>query len=330
MDFQDLALNAGIHFNTGYQPAALTESVRRALANDSALITAPNSGVLSVLTTYVDPRVIDVVVAPMRMAETFGETKKGTWVDDFLTFPIAESTGEVSSYGDFNNNGMTGTNLNWETRQPYHYQAIMEIGDRELERAGAGRVDLVSRKQISNALALNKFQNKSYLYGIDGLMNYGLLNDPTLLADLPLTDWTLKDGLGIYDDILNLYTQLIEQTSGLVDAGTRVKLLLSPSDEARLHSTNMYNMNTYDHLLKNFKNWTIHSIPEYETAAGGKIQLVVDEYEGVPTVDLSFTEKMRAHRVEYLTSAWRQKRSQGTNGAIIYRPLFISNGLIAR
>ena len=57
------------------------------------------------------------------------------------------------------------------------------------------------------------------------------------------------------------------------------------------------------------------------------VQLVVDEYEGQTTVELGFTEKMRVHPLIQMLSGYEQKRSQGTLGAIIYRPLFIASML---
>lgn len=73
---------------------------------------------------------------------------------------------------------MSDANVNYPSRQPYHYQTLIRVGERELAIAGAARLDWSSRKQISAALTLNKFQNKSYIFGIAGLENYGMLNDP--------------------------------------------------------------------------------------------------------------------------------------------------------
>lgn len=332
MDLRDLQQNAGIVFATGHTPTVLTDAVRAQIAMDAApLMTSPNAGILSMFTTYVDPRVIEVMVEPMKAGQIFGETKKGTWVDDTLQFPIAESTGEVSSYGDFSENGMSGTNVNWEERQPYYYQTIVELGEREVERAGAAKLDWVSRKQISAALALNKFQNKTYFNGVAGLKNYGLLNDPSLLPAVPLTSWELKDGYQVYTDIAStVYGQLMEQTQGLVDRNERMILLMSPQLEVNMaKTTEFFAANVGDQLKKNFPNMRIETAPEMSTAAGEAVKLIVESYEGIDTVEPTFTEKMRVHPMVLGLSSWRQKRSQGTVGTIIYRPLMIANALVA-
>lgn len=330
LNFHALAHDAGIIFGTGQAPRQLDAAVRRAIAQDADLLTDPNAGILSMFTTYVDPRVIEVAVEPMKAAQIFGETKKGSWIDTNLQFPIAESTGEVSSYDDFSNNGMAGTNVNWEDRQPYHYQTIVEVGEREVERAGAAKLDWVARKQIAAALVLNKFQNKSYFYGIDGLKNYGLLNDPSLSPSLPGGAWDSLPAEDVFASIQGaLYGRLISQTQGLVDRDTRMKLILSPTNEVNLLKTNQYNVNVVDQLKKNFPNLDIETAPEMSTPAGELVYLVVEEYEGVRTIEPTFTEKMRVHPMVLNLSSWKQKRSQGTVGTIIYRPLMVASLLLS-
>lgn len=337
MNLHDLQQNAGIVFATGYAPNVLSVQERarlegelRSIAMDAApLLTAPNAGILSMFTTYVDPRVIETLVEPMKAAQIFGETKKGSWTDDFLQFPIAESTGETSSYDDFSENGMSGTNVNWETRDTYYYQTIIELGDREVARAGAAKLDWVARKQISAALTLNKFQNKTYFYGVAGLRNYGILNDPSLLASITLPTWVGGDGQVVYDGLAQVYGQLVSQTAGLVDRNSEMIWLMSPQAEAALTRTNMYNVNVSDQLKKNFPNSEVQTAPEMSTDAGEVIKLIVKNYEGVDTVEPTFTEKMRVHPMVLGLSSWRQKRSQGTVGTIIYRPIFVASALVA-
>ncbi|NJJ92906.1 hypothetical protein [Proteus mirabilis] len=329
LNFNALEQRAGIVFATGYNPQALTPLAKQ-MAMDSELVTTPNAGVLSLFTTYVDPKLIETLVTPMRMAEIFGETKKGDWTTQTAHFPVIESTGETSSYGDYSNNGQAGVNVNWPMRQPYHYQTIIRLGEKEMAMAGAAKIDWSSRKQIAAALTLNKFQNKSYIYGIDGLQNYGILNDPDSLPNVTSTPWGAMDGQGVYDSIQGkLYSELIKQTNGHVEASTPMVLLLSPKNEVNLHKTNQYNVNVYDQLNKNFPNLEIRSIPEFSTDAGEIVKLIVREYEGQETLDLSFTEKMRVHAMIPELSSWKQKRSQGTFGCIIYRPMFIASMLVS-
>ena len=159
------------------------------------------------------------------------------------------------------------------------------------------------------------------------MQNYGLINDPRLLPSIVDSSWEGMDGQEVYDSIQRLFAQLIKQTDGLVDLETPMTMLLSPNASVQLTKTNTYNVNVTDQVNKNFPNLKIVTIPEYKTEAGELVQLIVDEYEGQPTVELGFTEKMRVHPLIQMSSGYEQKRSQGTLGAIIYRPLFIASML---
>ena len=330
LNFDALAQRAGVIF-MGQNPVELDARTRSQIAMDAAspLVTAANGAVPAMFTTYVDPKVIEVLVEPMKMAQAFSEVKKGEWTSNSVIFPVVESVGETSSYGDFNENGLSDVNANWPSRQPYHYQNIIRVGEKEMALAGTAGLDWASRKQISSVLTLNKFQNKSYIYGIAGLQNYGMLNDPQLLPSITDSGWAAKDGQGIYDSCQKLFVQLVKQTGGLVDRDASMTLIMSPGMDSETTKTNQYNVNVNDQLKKNFPNMRIVTVPEYKTDAGEMVQLVVDSYEGQATVELSFTEKLRAHALIQELSGFKQKRSQGTNGAIIYRPLFIASMLVS-
>lgn len=178
-----------------YLPPEYAADYGLAMDAQPALVTAANSGIPAYFTNYVEPELIRVLVTPMKGAQILGETKKGDWTTLSAQFPIAESVGEVSSYGDYNNNGVVSANVNWVPRQSYHFQTFTVWGERELEMYGAARIGWAAELNVASALTLNKFQNKSYFYGIAGLANYGLLNDPSLSApitpDIPAREQTL-------------------------------------------------------------------------------------------------------------------------------------------
>ena len=120
---------------TGLAADAAPWRANFALAADAqpGLITAPNAGIPAYLVNLLDPEVVRILVTPMKAAEIFGETKKGDWTTLTTQFPVVEATGEVSSYGDYSNNGASGANVNWVPRQSYHFQTISQWGERELD-----------------------------------------------------------------------------------------------------------------------------------------------------------------------------------------------------
>ena len=331
MNFDALARKAGVIFDTGESVQELTPQFKAKVAMDaqSVSITNPSAGVPSLFTTYVDPKVIETLLTPTPLAEAFGEVKKGSWTDQTIMFALAESNGEVASYGDFSENGMADTNVNYPERNPYHYQSIIRIGDREAEIATKANLNWAERKQIASVTALNRFQNLSYIFGVTGLKNYGLINDPSLLPSTTATAWGVKDAAAIFTDIQKLYALLVSQSQGLVTLTTQMTMILSPQMQANFTKTNQYNVNVSDQLTKNFPNLKFVVVPEYATAAGQQIQLIADSYDGQPTVELSFTEKMRVFPLFRRHSGYDQKRMQGTNGAIVYRPLLIAGMLVA-
>lgn len=304
-----------------------------------ALSTDPNSAVPSMLTTFIDPQVFKVLFAPNMAAQIFGEERKGDWLMDTAMFPVVEHVGEVSSYGDYTGNGMVGVNTNWPQRQAYLFQTVQDYGERELERAGLARINYVSELNISAATLLNKFTNVTYFFGVKGLQNYGLLNDPNLTAALTPatkaaggTGWFNSSGQPnataneVYNDILTLYGQLVTQNGGLVDQKSQLVLAMSPSSAVALSFTNSFNVNVMDLLKKNFPSMRIESAVQYGAltssnpqglAAGNEMQMFAESVEGQDVGYCAFNEKMRAHPIVRDLSSFRQKITAGTWGAII-------------
>lgn len=339
---QALMQQAGVHFMGAPNVDFQADGIALRMANDGfacdaqpALVTTSNSGIPAFLSTYIDPKLIDVLVSPMKAAEIVGdEVKKGDWTTETAMFPVVESTGVTSAYGDYSESGNAGVNSNFPQRQSFHYQVMTQWGERELERAGLARIDWANRVNIASALTLNKYQNKTYFFGVSGLQNYGLLNDPSLSAAISPTTktaggtgWTNATALEVLADIQKLYKQLQSQANGLVELDTAMTLAMSPASEVALTKTTEFNVNVSDILKKNFPNLTVKTAPEYTTDSGELVQLIVDEVEGQRTASCGFTEKMRAHPIVVQSSSFKQKKSQGTWGTVIFRPFLIAQML---
>ena len=324
--FNQLERDAGIVFMGGGKKL-MDDKIAAALAMDAqpGLTTVGNSGIPAWMLNYVDPQLIEIILQPTKAAEVFGEMKKGDWTTETATFMTVEPTGEVSSYGDYNNNGVSGVNVNFPQRQSYHYQVFTRWGEREVARAGEAKIDYVARVNEASVNALNRFQNKTYLLGVKGLQNYGVLNDPSLPASTAAAKtWANSTGEEVYESIRKLFQTLLKQTGSKIDMNTPLLLVCSPTASVDLTKTNQYNVNVIDQLKKNFPNLRVETIPEYSAASGEAVQLIVEELDGQRTLDCAFTEKMRAHNMVLEASSIKQKKSQGTWGAIIYRPFCIA------
>lgn len=330
-----LAATKGVHFHDREmnvigldQMNWIPRTVGMELALDAQpqLVTVANAGIPGFLTNWVDPKLIEVLVSPMNAEKVYGVEKKGDWTTSDVYFSVIESQGEVASYGDFSSNGSVEVNSNFPQRQCYHYQTFTQWGELEMAKAALAKIDQASRLNIASVLILNKFQNASYFFGISGLQIYGGLNDPTLYAPIASTaDWSLEATTGdvVYDDIRRLFQQAQSQANGTIDQKMSMVLGMSPTNEVNLAKTNQYGINVHALLKLNFPNLRIENAVEFSTQAGELVQLIVENVEGQETATCSFTEKMRAHAVVQDTSSWKQKKSQGTSGTVIFRSFLI-------
>lgn len=324
--------NSQMGMDAANQLLALDAAPPNAL--QAGMVTSANAGVPAYLTNYLDPELMRVLTSPTKAAEIFGEQKKGDWTTLTATFPVIESAGEVSTYGDYATDGSSGANMNYESRQSYHFQTITRWGDRELEMAGLAKVDWAAEQNTASAIAVNKFFNKSYFYGVAGLDSYGWLNEPSLPAPIvPVTKtaggttWAKGTGLEIWTDIQNLYKQLQLQLGGNIDMESKMTMVLSPLVQTTLLTpmSNVYGSGTVEEYVKKaFPNLTVKTAVEYSTASGELVQLFVDQVQGQKLGYCAFTEKFRAHSIVRDTSATMQKKSAGTWGAILKLPAGIA------
>lgn len=326
----------GIHFPDGsvLQLNGVAKNLAYAMDAQPALVTTSSSGIPAFLSTGVDPKIIEVLYSPMRAAEICGgEEKFGDWVTSTWMFPVIENTGETTAYGDHNESGTSGANVNFVQRQSFHFQTNTSWGMQELDRMGLAKIDYANRLNVASVLALNKFQNKSYFFGIAGLQNYGLLNSPALSTPIsPAAKayggvlWSNANTTAneVLEDVRALFAKLQLQAGGMVSLDSTMTLALSPNAEVALTKTNIYNVNVADLLKKNFPNMVVKSAPEYATAGGELVQLIVTEMEGQRTATCGFTDKLRTFPVIIGSSNFKQKKSMGTWGTIIARPFLIA------
>jgi hypothetical protein len=303
-----------------------------------ALSTTPNSGIPAFLSYFFYPDVYKILFSPLQAEEIIGTARKiGDWTSTTSIFSLTEWAGQVSSYGDYANNTLTSMNATFPERQAYHYQTIVEVGEREEAMLALAKINLMAQKREAAARALNQFQNLSYFFGISGLQNYGFLNDPSLSSALqpgPKAYGSASHGpwitsgvitatpSEIYTDCLSMSIQLQAQVNGLitVDNMSAMTLAMHPTSATAFRQANIYGVTAEKLMKENFPNIKIETAVQYYSAAGYSVQLIVRELEGQESAMLAFTEKMRAHRMIYDLSSQRQKTSQGTWGSVVRFP----------
>ena len=313
------------------------------------MITDPNSALPALLTTTIDPEVIRAIFSPLSFGEILGERKAGDWVEDTRVFPVVESTGEVSSYGDYNNNGRAGVNFNYPQFQSYLFQTIVKYGEREIDRVGLMKLNLVSELNMASSDLLNRYQNLSYAFGTAGLQNYGLLNNPYLSAFLTPATKTAggtawfngntpnATANEVYNDVLALVNKLVAQTNGALDTKSPMTLIMSPQSEIAMTFTNSFGVSVADLMKKGYPNIKIKTTPQHGqqtttnpqgySAAGNVLQLVADKVGGQQVAYCAYNEKLRQHKLIPELSAFSQKQTSGTWGTIIRMPVGIAGML---
>ena len=346
-DFAAIEQDWGISFSGAMDWLKPEYKADYTLAMDAqpGLVTTANSGVPAFLTTFIDPDILRILTAKNAAAEIFGEVRKGSFVDQVAMFPVVEHTGEVSSYGDFSADGRSNANMNFPQRENYLYQTVIEYGDLEAERAGLAKIGWASELKNSAIVTLNKYQNYTYFYGVAGLQNYGLLNDPSLSAPIAPgpkaaggVTWlngTIANATAneIYEDIQSLVFQLIAQSAGNITQDSEMVLALSPKSRGALTATNTFNVNVEDLLKKNFPNLTVKSAIQYGASSSQNpqgnsayelVQLIATKVEGQDSGFCAFSEKLRAGRIIPSDSSFRQKFTQGSWGAVVKQPFAIA------
>ena len=329
--------------------ANLRRALTVAMDAQAPLTTTPNNGIPGFLTWAIYPEILKILYSPLEFADIVGDERKiGTWTSTTEGFPIVERGGEVTSYDDYGNSGMATMNAEWDWRQSYHYQGFMEVGEREEAMLAEGKINAVAEKRESLVWNQAQFQNSSYAYGVANLQCYGVINDPNLPAAIQPGPkaynsqahgpWRTNGVVTatqneIFTDVQTLYGQLESQAAGNVqlkfNPSTPMVFACDPGTQIALTQPNApYNSTSAWDLIKGtFPNMEFKTAVQYSTAAGNFAQLIATKVQNQQSTFVAFTEKMRAHRVVFESSAWKQKYSGGTWGAINRQPFAFASML---
>jgi hypothetical protein len=331
---------------TQFVPDGWGEDIGLAMDAQPGLVTVTNSGIPAFLTTMIDPQIYEILFSPLEAKNIFDEVQKGDWTLNSVMFPTIEHTGETSAYGDYSNNGSVNANTNFPSRQPFLFQTILQYGDRELDVAGAAKINWLNELNGAAAWAINRYQNQTYFFGVQGLQNYGFLNDPNLTAALVPSpkafgnnQWVTNNVITatpneIFLDIQSLVIQLIQQSGGNINMKSNFVLALSPTSEFAITATNSFDVNVTDLISKNIPNLKIVSAIQYGVQStsnpqgvvgGNYAQMICTDVRGQKTGYVAYNVKMRAGRLIPDLSSYKQKMVGGTLGAIIRQPFAIAS-----
>jgi hypothetical protein len=330
--------NYEAHGITGFPRRFLEDAdIQRIIAKDAALTTTSNQGVPAWMTLYTHPDVIKILVQKRAAEQIFSPSRTGSYGDKTAQFPIVEYTGDVAPYADYSAEGRSGYNVNYPKREAFYFQNYSEWGDMEMAVMSKGRIQAAAEKQAAAALAIKIAHNRIWFYGVAGLDNFGILNDPNLSTPITPTTgtagdtWDEKTTKEIYADVLSLFTKLNQQAgANLRDGWTMAdKLILCISNlvAPALHKATDFNISALDMIKKSFPAIELVTAPEYSTKGGELVQLIAPEVFGQSTGLLGYTELMKIHGVVRRESSFREKNSASNFGAVILQPFAVAQML---
>lgn len=304
------------------------------ILQDAALITQANSTVPAELLAYIDPTVIEIMTAPRNARELYSEEKRGDWTTPYFKWRADEITGNTAAYSDFGQFGVAGVNNEWHTREQYRFQTIIQYGDLEQDMASQVKINLAAAKQRAAATTIDIDANKFYLLGVSGKEIYGVLNDPNLPAAVSpnsvggVTLWSGKDAIARYNDVIKLFTTLVNQLNGLVDEKSKLKIVTSPGTRSLLAAPTALGLTTMKMLEDYFPNAEFVSLPQlgaaYAPSASETLMIIAPEVLGNQTGLLGFGEKIRMGRIVPDLSSFAQKVTGTTYGGVIRVPAAVA------
>ena len=317
-----------------------TNFAKTKMAMDSALQTTPNISYPASLFQYIDPQIIEVLFGVTNANKLAPEVKQGSWEQEFYNFVVEERIADVTAYSDRTENVTTDVNYEYNVRELARFQTVVQFGDLEIDKANTAKIALQSRKQLAGADIIARKQNQFYLYGVSGLQNYGVLNEPNLNASIsPITigantTWSAKttadpDNAGniVYNDILKLWGELSSKNGGHISQSERIILAVSNSVVSYLSMPNQFGLTAEKILKDNFPNIEIVQLPELSTNAGEEIKMIVPSLYGIDTMNTAYADKLRVGRIIQTVSGQKMKFTGTSWGCILKRASLVATML---
>ena len=300
------------------------------------LVTESNAGVPVELLTNFSNTVIEIRTEPRNATKVFSETVVGDWTLEHDKYREEELNGTVAPYSDFGNAGVSDINTNWIANDFYRYQTLIRYGELEAAKSTAAKFDLIGGKQRSGANTLAVFANRSYLYGIQNLQIFGILNHPMYNPVINSqsvggnTSWADKGAMDIYEDIRAAIGSVIDASAGLIDQNSTFKLPIANTLVKYLDKLTEFNTKSVWSLVRDsYPNAEFITVPEFSTDAGDLMYVVADNASGQPTGECVTNMRMKAFSVIPDTSSFKQKVASGTGGFRLYQSWAVSRLLVA-
>ena len=272
----------------------------------------------------------------------------GNFASTTAQYGLIALNGGVEPYSDFSGTQVSDFNATFPTRSVFRGQSLIQYGELEVATMSEAKIDAISKKQYSAAMAIAIAQNKLFFFGNltagGAFINqiFGLLNDPQLNPAVTVqmgasgqTTWPLKSqspygAQDIANDVLvQAFAIMQTQMGGNISLTDEFLLCMSTKASAYLNATNQFGLNAAEIIKNTMPNIKFVYAPEYQNVNGGSFQLIAAKSIGENLVKDLFTYKARGHGMYRSSStSFTEKWSFGSSGCAIlmYAPIVsISN-----
>lgn len=330
--FYQQAQKLGFDSNGALLNSGIYGKILNLYGQDSA-ITTPNAGLPAEFFTYYDRRVIDVFFAKT-VAEQIGKMYKGgSWEDAFYRTRIREAVGATRPYSDLSAEQNVNSNTNYVIRQAYRMELVKQWGDLQVAENAKALIDYVSDINVAASHVLAQDLNNIFFYGVSGLQNYGILNDPNLPAyETPNTvdtrvKWQDKSLPEIVTDLTKMLSSLYANAEGWINPDTKLRLALPPSVLPILQGKiSALGYSVFQWIKDNLGDRIIEDIviaPQLATSTGNMVMLYAMEMNGQDVINNVFGELYKSHGVVRQLSSFVEKVSASSYGAVVRYPFAI-------
>lgn len=343
----------GIHFDK-YTPLVCDsdnsfrkEAMKIAMDVDTYSYNPASNGVPAWMTLVNLNKVVDQLLIKRAYMEIGEPMQYGNFTTTTAQYGLIGLNGQIEPYSDFSGTQVSDINATFPTRSVFRGQTLIQYGELEVATLSEAKIDAISKKQYSAAMAIAIAQNKLFFYGnlsaSSAFINqiFGLLNDPQLNAATPATNggsasplWSVKasspsGAQDIANDVVVTAFQVMQaQMGGNIQLDDEFYLCVSTTASAYLNATNIYGLNAKKIIENTMPNIKFIFAPEYATI--GSFQLIAAKSIGENLVKDLFTYKARGHGIVRTSStSFDEKWSFGSSGCAIlmYAPIVTISGI---
>lgn len=298
---------------------------------------APNNiGIPWQYLSYIDRVVIRAILAPLTAEQIFPLEVRGPWNTRTAQYTHLEHGGFIADYGDRSHEGGTSFNTHLPNLDFYMFQTIVSVGDLEDADFSSFGFSAMTEKEIAAADIINRALNYMAFFGVNGLNNWGIINNPYANASISVIPdpeaanpntvlFSEMSALGLYNNVRALVMALTRQSMGRITARSKLVLSASPSVIVALETAaNNYGLLSGDFISKAMPGLSFVAVPEFSEEVNGEseiINLVAPDFAARSTGTLLVNSRMKSHGPVRNISDIEEKKSAGSGGFMLHYPM---------